>query len=162
MQRAPLSRPGGSLGPETGLARALSKLGFCSRRQAWESVQLGRVRVNGAVVRDPERRVDWRRDRIEVEGQAVRAEPKVYLMLNKPHGLVTTASDEQDRATALDCLAGAKRPFVSPVGRLDKASEGLLLFTNDTAWATRIAKGAFRALTPAEVSALAKPSRARP
>lgn len=124
--------------PGAGLARALSKLGFCSRRQAWEAVQLGRVRVNGAVVRDPARHVDWRRDRIEVEGQAVRAEPKVYLMLNKPRGLVTTASDEQGRATALDCLAGANLPFVSPVGRLDKASEGLLLFTNDTAWAARI------------------------
>jgi 23S rRNA pseudouridine2605 synthase len=73
-----------------------------------------------------------------VEEQAVRAEPKVYLMLNKPRGLVTTASDEQGRATVLECLAGAKLPFVSPVGRLDKASEGLLLFTNDTAWAARI------------------------
>jgi 23S rRNA pseudouridine2605 synthase len=139
MQQAHRSRHGTALQPGTGLARALSKLGFCSRSRAWEVVQLGRVRVNGVVVRDPERRVDWRRDRIEVDGQAVRAEQNVYLMLNKPRGLVTTASDEQGRATVLDCLAGAKLPFVSPVGQLDKASEGLLLSTNDTAWAAQIA-----------------------
>jgi 23S rRNA pseudouridine2605 synthase len=76
------------------------------------------------------------RDRFQVDEQSVRSTAKVYLMLNKPRGLVTTASDEQGRETVFDCLKGAR--FVSPVGRLDKASEGLLLFTNDTAWATRI------------------------
>jgi 23S rRNA pseudouridine2605 synthase len=93
------------------------------------------VRVNGSVVRDPERRVSPGRDRIEAGGQPVRAEAKVYLMLNKPRGLVTTASDEKGRQTVFQCLAGKGLPFVAPVGRLDQASEGLLLFTNDTAWA---------------------------
>lgn len=77
-------------------------------------------------------------DRLEVDGQAVGSSAKVYLMLNKPRGLVTTASDEQGRETVYACLAGEQLPFVAPVGRLDKASEGLLLFTNDGGWAARI------------------------
>jgi len=121
-------------------------------------IRTGRVRVNGVVARDPERRTDWLRERIEVDGQSVRAEPRVYLMLNKPRGLVTTTDDERGRETVFKCLtvefgerpatsagestgAGQKPtplPRVFPVGRLDQASEGLLLFTNDTAWAARI------------------------
>ena len=122
----------------SGLARSLSKLGFCSRGQAWLLIEAGRVRVNSTIRRDPEWRVDLRRDRIAVDEEVVRGEDKVYLMLNKPRGLVTTTSDEQGRETVYDCLAGKGLPFVAPVGRLDKASEGLLLFTNDSAWAARI------------------------
>jgi 23S rRNA pseudouridine2605 synthase len=121
-----------------GLARALSKLGFCSRSQAQAAIAAGRVRVNGLVRRDPEWRVAPERDQIEVDGQPVRRAAKVYLLLNKPRGLVTTAADEQGRATVFDCLAGANLPLVGPVGRLDKASEGLLLLTNDTEWAARL------------------------
>jgi 23S rRNA pseudouridine2605 synthase len=120
------------------LARALSKLGYCSRSQARDLIAAGRVRVNGAPRRDPECWVDLDKDRITVDEQALQGAPKVYLMLNKPRGLVTTRADEQDRATVCECLAGKGLPFVSPVGRLDKASEGLLLFTNDTEWAARI------------------------
>jgi 23S rRNA pseudouridine2605 synthase len=118
------------------LARALSKLGFCSRSQAWKLILAGRVKVNGGIQRDPERRVHPDRDRVEVEEQVIQEKEKVYLMLNKPRGLVTTASDERGRQTVFKCLPGSR--FVSPVGRLDKASEGLLLFTNDTMWAARI------------------------
>ena len=128
-------RPAGESG---GLARALSKLGYCSRSQARALIQAGRVRVNGVPRRDPEWRVNLERDRLQVDEQAVRGEAKVYLMLNKPRGLVTTAADEQGRDTVFECLAGKGLPFVAPVGRLDKASEGLLLLTNDTAWAARI------------------------
>ena len=96
------------------------------------------MRVNGRVVRDFETPVDLERDVLEVDGGAVVESPKVYLALNKPRGLVTTASDERGRKTVVDCFAGADLPFIAPVGRLDQASEGLLLFTNDTAWAARL------------------------
>jgi 23S rRNA pseudouridine2605 synthase len=121
-----------------GLARALSKLGFCSRQQAWTKIQAGDVQVNGVVIRHPEHAVDWQHARIEVNGVSLQAARKLYLMLNKPRGLVTTTSDEQGRDTVYSCLKGTDLPFVSPVGRLDKASEGLLLFTNDTAFADRM------------------------
>jgi 23S rRNA pseudouridine2605 synthase len=125
-------------GPGKGLARALSKLGFCSRSRARAIITDGRVQVNGVVRRDPEWPVDSERDRLAVDGRALESEARVYLMLNKPRGLVTTASDEQGRKTVFDCLAGKGLPHVAAVGRLDKASEGLLLFTNDSSWAARI------------------------
>ena len=121
-----------------GLARALSKLGYCSRSQAFALIRAGRVTLNGAVHRDPESPVSLDRDRILVDGQALAAAAPVYLMLNKPRGLVTTAADEKGRRTVYDCLP-ADLPWLAPVGRLDKASEGLLLLTNDSEWAARIA-----------------------
>ena len=182
--------------PRTGVARALSKCGFCSRSEGWKLVQAGQVSVNGVVRLDPEWRVVLGRDHLEVAGQPVQAEAKVYLMLHKPRGLVTTAHDEKGRGTVFNCLqeggargdstistnraalsspspsgkqgerAGEKGrasraegaqaeergfhgghapkppalpvPHLFPVGRLDQASEGLLLFTNDAAWADRI------------------------
>jgi 23S rRNA pseudouridine2605 synthase len=123
---------------KVGLARALSKLGYCSRSQAAELIRAGRVRLNGAIRRDPETPVRLERDRIDVDRRAVRAEEKVYLMLNKPRGVVTTASDEKGRKTVYQLL-GNGLSWVAPVGRLDKASEGLLLLTNDSEWAARVA-----------------------
>jgi len=120
-----------------GLARALSKLGHCSRSQAAELISAGRVRLNGATRRDPETPVRLGRDRIDVDERAVRAEQKVYLMLNKPRGIVTTASDEKGRKTVYHLLEG-RWPWVAPVGRLDQASEGLLLLSNDSEWAARV------------------------
>ena len=119
------------------LARALSKLGYCSRSQAQNLIRSGRVQVNGTVKRDPEASVFLGRDRIEVDGSLVRPEAKVYLILNKPRGLVTTASDEKGRPTVYSSL-GHDLPWVAPVGRLDKASEGVLLLTNDSQWAARV------------------------
>ncbi|MGB2620988.1 MAG: pseudouridine synthase [Candidatus Acidiferrum sp.] len=120
-----------------GLARALSKLGYCSRSQAVQLIRAGKVRVNGGIRRDPETPVRVGKDRIEVDGQLVGSAAKVYLMLNKPRGIVTTADDEKGRDTVYRFL-GAEIPWVAPVGRLDKASEGLLLLTNDSEWAARI------------------------
>ena len=122
---------------QVGLARALSKLGFCSRSQAAKLIRAGRVRLNGEPRRDPETPVRLGRDRIEVDQNAVAAESKVYVMLNKPRGVVTTASDEKGRPTVYSLL-GEKLPWVGPVGRLDQASEGLLLFTNDSEWGARL------------------------
>ena len=121
-----------------GLARALSKLGYCSRSQAQQLIGSGQVRVNGAVKRNPEAPVFLGRDRIEVNGASIHSAEKIYLMLNKPRGLVTTASDEKDRPTIYATL-GDNLPWVAPVGRLDKASEGLLLLTNDSEWASQVA-----------------------
>jgi 23S rRNA pseudouridine2605 synthase len=120
------------------LNRALSKLGLCSRTQADALIAAGRVEVGGKVVRDASLRVDPDRDHVAVDGKRVVGERKVYLMVNKPRGLVTTRDDPQNRSTVYDCLEGLDVPFVSPVGRLDKASEGLLLMTNDTQWAARL------------------------
>ena len=120
------------------LARALSKLGVASRTIAATWIAAGRVAVNGSLVRDPDQRIDLSRDTISVDGQPVVAVRKRYLVLNKPRGLVTTARDEQGRGTVYECLPDAQDQWLAPVGRLDKASEGLLLFTNDTQWAQRI------------------------
>jgi 23S rRNA pseudouridine2605 synthase len=121
-----------------GLARALSKLGYCSRSQAQQQIGSGEVRVNGAVKRNPETPVSLGRDRIEVNGASIHSAEKIYLVLNKPRGLVTTASDEKGRPTIYATL-GDNLPWVAPVGRLDKASEGLLLLTNDSEWASQVA-----------------------
>jgi 23S rRNA pseudouridine2605 synthase len=123
--------------PKVGLARALSKLGYCSRSIAAELVRAGRVSLNGALSRNPEAPVRLGRDRIEVDGLAVRRSQRLYWMMNKPRGLLTTARDEKDRETVYTQLP-AGLPWMAPVGRLDKASEGLLLFTNDPEWAARL------------------------
>lgn len=122
---------------QVGLARALSKMGYCSRSQGAELVRAGRVKLNGAIRLNPEAPVILNRDRIEVDRRPVEPDTKVYLMLNKPRGVVTTAADEKGRDTVYSYL-DSNLPWVAPVGRLDKASEGLLLFTNDSEWAARI------------------------
>jgi len=122
---------------KVGLARALSKLGYCSRSQAVELVLAGRVRLNESARRDPETPVHLQKDRIEVDGQLVGKTSKVYLALNKPRGVITTADDERGRETVYAYMP-AGLPWIAPVGRLDKASEGLLLLTNDSEWAARI------------------------
>lgn len=121
----------------TGLARALSKMGYCSRTRAADLIVDGRVRLNGAVRRDTETPVRLGQDKIVVDGQEIRAMEKVYWMMNKPRGVVTTASDEKGRETVYDYL-GEPGKWLAPVGRLDKASEGLLLLTNDSEWAARV------------------------
>ncbi len=122
-----------------GLARALSKLGYCSRSQAAELIAVGRVRLNGVTSRDPEAPVCPEKDRIAVDGEAIEPQSKIYLMMNKPRGLVTTASDEKGRQTVYSVLAGKSLPWLAPIGRLDKVSEGLLLLTNDSEWGARVA-----------------------
>jgi 23S rRNA pseudouridine2605 synthase len=126
-----------SKSPRYGVARVISKLGLGSRTQAVQWVREGRVRVNGRLVWDAEFRVQPDLDRVTLDGQE-RAPARLVIMLNKPRGLVTTTKDEQGRDTVYRCFQGAAVPWLAPVGRLDKASEGLLLFSNDPAWAARI------------------------
>ena len=133
----------GPLRPQrnVGLARAISKMGYCSRSRAEEAIRAGRVRVNGALLRNVEAPVHLGEDRVEFDGHEVKKAEKIYLMLNKPRGVVTTASDERGRETIysfLDKYNDGSLNWVAPVGRLDKASEGLLLITNDSEWAARI------------------------
>ncbi|MGA2920290.1 MAG: pseudouridine synthase [Candidatus Sulfotelmatobacter sp.] len=131
-----------------GLARTLSKLGYCSRARAADLIRAGRVSLNGKIHRDPEASVFGKYPQIAVDGIVIESRNKIYLMLNKPRGIVTTGSDEQGRETVYTvlnaCSVGAafmpreSLPWIAPVGRLDKASEGLLLLTNDSEWAARI------------------------
>jgi 23S rRNA pseudouridine2605 synthase len=121
----------------------LSKLGICSRTQAQALIRAGRVSVNGRRVSDPESPTDGVRDRLAIDGAEVSASEKIYVALNKPRGYVTTASDEHGRDTVYTLLQSGnvpdvQIPWIAPVGRLDKASEGLLLFSNDSAWAARL------------------------
>lgn len=127
-----------SKAPRHGLARSLSKQGLCSRSEAANRVVAGRVAVNGRVQRDPEFPVVRGRDEVRVDGCVLENAPRRYLMLNKPRGLLTTAADERERDTVYRCFDGAGLPWLAPVGRLDKASEGLLLLCNDPEWAAGI------------------------
>ncbi|WP_425497178.1 pseudouridine synthase [Luteimonas flava] len=129
----PVVRP-----PRYGLARVLSKRGLCSRSEAERRVREGRVRVAGRIVRDPEFPVALDASNIVLDGDVAGATAHQYLVLNKPRGLVTTARDEHGRDTVYRCFDGADLGWIAPVGRLDKASEGLLLFTSDPAWAARV------------------------
>ncbi|TAL89414.1 MAG: rRNA pseudouridine synthase [Rhodanobacter sp.] len=124
--------------PCHGLARVLSKLGACSRSQAEQWVRAGRVSVDGHVIVDPYYPTLIDRQQVAVDGRAVEAAESVYVVFNKPRGLVVSAADERGRATVYTALAEAGLPWVGPVGRLDKASEGLLLLSNDTVWAAGI------------------------
>ena len=126
--------------PRHGLARVLSKHGVCSRTEAARWIVAGRVAVDGRVVRDPE----WpmaggQAAVITVDGAPLAAPDRRYIALNKPRGLVTTTTDERGRDTVYRCLDDPALPWLAPVGRLDRASEGLLLFCNDPAWAARLA-----------------------
>lgn len=120
-------------GDQVSLARLLSKFGFASRSQAGGLIAEGRVRVNGQVVRSTARRVNPRTDRVSVDGDAVHARKFVYVALHKPVGLVTSRADEHGRSTVYKLLSAGER-WMFPVGRLDKETSGLLLFTNDTRW----------------------------
>ncbi|MBB4348594.1 MULTISPECIES: pseudouridine synthase [Rhizobiaceae] len=136
---APVRKPAApSSGKRVTLPRALSKLGFCSRTQAEDLIRAGQVSVNGRTVTDTEAWIDLDTAKLAVDGREVAAEAPVYLMLNKPRGLVTTRHDPEGRPTVFDCLKGHDHTHLSPVGRLDKASEGLLLFTNDTQFANAL------------------------
>ena len=144
-----------------GVARVISKRGFCSRSIAENLVREGRVSLRGKIVHDPDTPA-YENDEIAVDGTPVEAAQKFYFAMNKPRGIVTTASDEKGRKTVMDLFReqyakmfpGKPVPHISPVGRLDAASEGLLLFTNDTQWADAL-------LNPQDQSVILSPARAK-
>lgn len=115
---------------QVSLVRAISKLGIASRTEAEQLIRKGRVTVNDQVVRSPQTWLDLRTDRISIDGNAARSAQHIYLVMHKPAGVVTTRSDELGRRTVYDLLP-AGTPKVFPIGRLDKDTSGLLLFSND-------------------------------
>lgn len=119
------------------LDRVLSRFGLASRTDARKAILSGRVKVNGGVVRDPDRWINPRVDTIHVDGDRIRKARKTYLLFYKPKGVITSHRDPQKRRTVYDCL-GPETPWVSPVGRLDKDTSGLLLLTNDTEFANHV------------------------
>ena len=120
------------------LERVLSKSGLASRTIARGWIGEGRVAVNRRTVRDPDHWVDPHRDRITLDGKALRSAAKTYILLYKPKGYLTTRKDPEGRPTVYDLTSGAGM-WLSPVGRLDLDTSGLLLMTNDTDFAERIA-----------------------
>jgi len=113
------------------LQKVLANAGVASRRHSEELILNGRVKVNGAVIKTLGTKVDPEKDTIEINGELLKTEmPKIYLMLNKPAGYVTTAHDPQGRPTVVDLVKDAGER-VYPVGRLDYDTAGLLLLTND-------------------------------
>jgi pseudouridine synthase len=119
------------------LERVISKAGLGSRVDARRWVEDGRVAVNGVAVRDPDRWIDLERDRVSIDERPLEAAERVYLLLYKPAGYLTTYTDPQGRPTVYDLIADAGT-FLSPVGRLDLDTSGLLLMTNDNQFAERV------------------------
>lgn len=119
------------------LERVISKAGLGSRTDARSWISAGKILVNGKVVRNPDHWVDAEKDRISVEGKPLRAPAKVYILLYKPKGYLTTWKDPEGRPTVYDLTAGVGT-WLSPVGRLDLDTSGLLLLTNDNGFAERI------------------------
>lgn len=118
------------------LQRIIASHGVASRRASEQLILDGKVKVNGKIVRELGTKADPTKDRIEVEGRLLQPQAHRYLMLNKPSGYITTASDERSRRTVMDLIDIRERVY--PVGRLDRETEGLLLLTNDGELANRI------------------------
>jgi 23S rRNA pseudouridine2605 synthase len=119
------------------LERVLSKAGIGSRTEARKWVAAGRVRVNGKQVRDPDQWVDLERDRVELDGKPLRREERVYLLMYKPTGYITTHRDPQGRPTVYELLPDDDR-YLFSAGRLDLDTSGLLILTNDAQFAERL------------------------
>jgi pseudouridine synthase len=112
------------------LDRVISKAGLGSRTEARQWIGAGRIAVNGKTIRTPDHWVDLERDRVTFDSKPIQSASKLYLLLYKPKGYLTTYKDPEGRQTVYDLLPGIDQ-FVSPVGRLDQDTSGLLILTND-------------------------------
>ncbi|MCL5874918.1 MAG: rRNA pseudouridine synthase [Candidatus Dependentiae bacterium] len=112
------------------LSKFIAQAGFCSRRKAVELIESGKVTVNGKKIINPAERINDS-DTVKAGSKVIRNEQKVYILLNKPKGYVTTVADEHGRHTVMDLLADAPKVRLYPVGRLDRDTTGLLILTND-------------------------------
>ncbi|MEX2264514.1 MAG: pseudouridine synthase [Bryobacteraceae bacterium] len=145
--------PGGRNGnrPLKTLERAISKAGIGSRTEARRWIADGKIAVNGRTVKDPDRWVDLERDRVTMDGKPVRPGRKIYLLLYKPKGYITTYKDPQGRPTVYDLIDTGE--WVFPVGRLDLDTSGLLILTNDAQFAERLANPEYKAPKTYQVKA---------
>ncbi|MFB3815768.1 MAG: pseudouridine synthase [Terriglobales bacterium] len=140
------------------LQKIMAAAGVASRRKSEELITAGRVSVNGQVVSELGAKADPERDHIRVDGKLLHgAERKVYLLLNKPKGYVSTVSDPQGRPTVMDLVRG-EGARLYPVGRLDYASEGLLLLTNDGELSQQLTRAASHVPKTYLVKVSGKPS----
>ena len=113
------------------LNKFLSNAGICSRREADELIRQGLVEVNGKIITELGVRIDPEKDTVKYGGSTIKGEKKVYILLNKPKGFITTTKDEKARKNVMELVAGACKERIYPVGRLDRQTTGLLLLTND-------------------------------
>ncbi|MFM7729769.1 MAG: pseudouridine synthase [Flavobacteriales bacterium] len=120
------------------LNRFLSNAGIASRRDADQLIQLGLVKVNGKVVTEMGHKVDPRVDEVKYDDRNLKPEKLQYVLLNKPKDYITTNEDPKERRTVMHLIFGACKERIYPVGRLDRQTLGLLLFTNDGEMATRL------------------------
>lgn len=119
------------------LNRYIANAGVCSRREADQLIQDGKISINGKVVTELGTKVN-RSDRVKYQGKTLNPEKLVYVLLNKPKGFITTTDDPQDRKTVMQLVENAAEERIYPVGRLDRNTTGLLLLTNDGELAERL------------------------
>lgn len=124
------------------LERVLSKAGIGSRTEARSWIHARRVKVNGRIVENPDQWVDFQRDKVSFDDRPLEVKEKRYLLLYKPKGYITTYKDPEGRSTVYDLLTDIEQ-FVSPVGRLDQDTSGLLILTNDTQFSERLTNPEF-------------------
>jgi 23S rRNA pseudouridine2605 synthase len=146
--------------PAERLQKIIAAAGVASRRKAEELITQGRVAVNGQIISELGSKADPERDHIKVDGKLLRGRQRnVYLLLNKPKGYVTTVSDPERRPTVMDLVQSVGQR-VYPVGRLDYASEGLLLLTNDGALANYLTRAASHVPKTYQVKVSGQPAEA--
>ena len=138
-----VSKPPAGSRPLKTLERVLSKAGLGSRTEARKWVAAGRVKINGRIVKDPDTWVDLERDQVIFDGKPLEKQQAVYLLLYKPTGYLTTYDDPKGRPTIYDLLPDRDR-YLFSVGRLDLDTSGLLILTNDTAFAERVTNPDFK------------------
>jgi len=120
------------------LQKYLAHCGICSRRKAEEVIKSGVVFVNGKIETDFARDIDINKDVVKIEKRILRPTKKIYIVLNKPRGCISSLKDEKNRPTVIDVLGGKIKDRIYPVGRLDFNTTGCLLLTNDGDWAEKI------------------------
>lgn len=138
MKKNAYKRDEGSGGKKIRLHHYIAQCGIASRRKAEKLMQEGRVTVNGRAITEPGYKIDPEESFIKVDGKPIKPEKKVYIVLNKPEGYVTTSDDEKGRGTVVDLVRSSFKERMFPVGRLDYNTTGCLIMTNDGEWANRI------------------------